>query len=40
MSIYLNYLRPQVICIEVIRIESGLHEPTSTGGLNANWLVN
>ena len=26
--------------IKVIRIESGLHESTFTGSLNANWLTN
>ena len=38
MRIESNYSRPHGMRIRVIRIESGLHESTSTGGLNTNWL--
>ena len=38
MRIESNYSHPHGMRIRVIRIESGLHESTSTGGMNTNWL--
>ena len=40
MHIDSNYSRLHRMRVKVIRIESGLHESISIGGLNVNWLEN